>query len=227
MPGVVKMEVSGSVALLMLGVPPINALDEGALHDLQEAVDGAERDEDVRAVVISSGIDGFFCAGGDLKYWPCTYPGDARTVGAAGRKVFSRIEELGKPTVAAIQGRVIGDGLSLALACDIRLASPDSTFRLPELDYGFIPGWGTVGRLIETVGKSATAELLLLGDEMGASDAQALGLIHRVVSSEDLLCSARSRRNGSRPSHPWLCAMPRQCFGVIPRIALGFQETGS
>jgi len=189
---VVEMEINGSVALLMLRVPPINALDENALQELLEAVDKTERDDNVRVVIFASGINGIFCAGGDLKYWPRSYPSDARAVSTAGRKVFSRIEELTKPTVAAIQGRVIGDGLSLALACDIRLASPDSTFRLPELDYGFIPGWGAIGRLVEVVGRPATTELLLVGEEIDAARAQAIGLVNQVVASDDFSSFAGS-----------------------------------
>ena len=74
---------------------------------------------------------------------------------------------------------MIGDGLSLALACDIRIASPASTFRLPELDYGFIPGWGTIGRVVEVIGRPLTAELLLFGQEITAERALSIGLINR------------------------------------------------
>jgi enoyl-CoA hydratase/carnithine racemase len=201
MSAVVELRVNGPVALLTLRVPPINALDESALQALTAAVNRAEEDEVVRAIVIASGIRGIFCAGGDLKYWPRVYPGDAGTVGEAGRKVFGGIEQVTKPTIAAIQGKVIGDGLSLALACDIRLASPESTFRLPELEYGFIPGWGTIGRLVDAAGKAFASELLLLGEEASAARAHAVGLVTRVVEGEDLLpyAEALAERIAAKP----------------------------
>ena len=187
-----RLEVDGSVALLTLRVPPVNALDENALGELAAAVIEVEENDDIRSLIIASGIDGIFCAGGDLKYWPRAYPGEASVVSEAGRNVFARVEQLTKPSLAAIRGRVIGDGLSLALACDIRFASPDATFRLPELDYGFIPGWGTIGRLVDVIGKASATELLLLGEETGAIRAQAFGLVNRVLSPEELMPAARA-----------------------------------
>ncbi len=183
----VELEVERSVALLTLRVPPVNALDERSLHDLKEAIDEVQNDAAIRVVIIASGINGIFCSGGDLKYWPRTYPKQAHVVSEAGRVVFERIEQLTKPSIAAIEGRVIGDGLSLALASDFRLASPESTFRLPEIDYGFIPGWGTIGRLLDQVGKPSTTELLFLGEEINATRAQAMGLVSHIRQSGDLM----------------------------------------
>lgn len=187
MSSVPQLDVKESVAVLSLKVPPINALDEDALQNLTAALDEVENDESIKALVIASAIKGIFCTGGNLKYWPRVYPGDPEIVSKAGRVVFDRIEHFEKPSIAAINGHVIGDGLSLALACDIRIASPDSTFRLPELDYGFIPGWGTIGRLVELIGKPLTAELLLFGQEIAAERAQSIGLINRMVPADDLM----------------------------------------
>jgi enoyl-CoA hydratase len=152
-----------------------------------KALDEVENDDTIRALVITGGIEGIFCSGGNLKYWPRVYPNAADTVSDAGRRVFTRIEQLIKPSIAAIDGRVIGDGLSLALACDIRIASQASTFRLPELDYGFIPGWGTIGCLVEVIGKPLTAEMLLFGQEIAAERAQSIGLINRMICVDELI----------------------------------------
>jgi enoyl-CoA hydratase len=190
MPASLELEVRERVAFLAMAFPPINALDENALQDLMKALDEVENDETIRALVIASGIKGIFCSGGNLKYWPRVFPSAPDTVSSSGRKVFARIEHLTKPSIAAIDGHVIGDGLSLALACDIRIASPDSTFRLPELDYGFIPGWGTIGRLMEVIGKPLTAELLLFGQEIASVRAQSIGLINRIISADELIAKA-------------------------------------
>ncbi len=188
----VELKINGPVAFLMFKRPPINALDETALRDLMKTIGKVENDETIRVVIIASGIQGIFCAGGDLKYWPRIYPNQADVVSEAGRNVFTRIEQLTKPSIAVIQGRVIGDGLSLALACDIRLASEDSIFHLPEVGYGFIPGWGTIGRLVEVIGKALTAELLLLGEEISATRAQVMGLVNQIKDPDDLMPFAQA-----------------------------------
>ncbi len=191
----------GTIGFLTLAVPPINALDENALENLMKALDEVENDETIRALVIASNIKGIFCSGGNLKYWPRAYPDAADAVTEAGRKVFTRIEHLPKPSIAAIDGRVIGDGLSLALACDIRIASTASTFRLPELDYGFIPGWGAIGRVMELIGRPLTAEMLLFGHEIAADRALSAGLINLAVPADELipLAETLAKEASSKP----------------------------
>jgi enoyl-CoA hydratase/carnithine racemase len=180
------------VAVLTLNRPPINALDEATLQQMMQAINKVDAHEATSVIIIASAIKGIFCSGGDLKYWPRTYPRQADVVSMAGRALFTRIQQLTKLTIAAIDGRVIGDGLSLALACDIRLATRTSAFHLPEVAYGFIPGWGTIGRLICTVGRSRTAELLLMGESIDAGQAESIGLINRVSDSADVMDTARS-----------------------------------
>lgn len=181
----------GAVALLTLTRPPINALDREALDELAEAVREVGADQETRALVISGGVGGIFCSGGDLKYWGQVR--DGKEVGQAGREAFARIERLSKPTVAAINGRVIGDGLALALASDLRIAAETATFRLPEVAYGFIPGWGLIHRLVARVGQANASELLLTGRPVDAARARAIGLVHDVVPSDRLLEEALGR----------------------------------
>ena len=182
----VELLINGPVAELRLQRQPVNALDEAALRDITEAAKQAEDDPAVRVVIITSALKGVFCVGGDLKFWPRAYGSQPKLVSEAGRTTFTQIEQLTKPSIAAIQGHVIGDGLSLALACDVRLASQDSEFHLPEVGYGFIPGWGTIGRLVRAVGSGPAAELLLVGDAITAVRAENIGLVNRVVGPDEL-----------------------------------------
>ncbi len=175
----------GPVTLLVLRRPPINVLDREALDELGQAVGEIRGDREIRVLVITGGIDGVFCSGGDLKYWRQVRNGNE--VSKIGRRVFVQIERLPKPTIAAINGHVIGDGLALALACDLRIASLAATFRLPEVAYGFIPGWGLIRRLIASVGKTNASEFLLTGQPVDASRAHAMGLLNEVVTSEKLM----------------------------------------
>ena len=147
----VEVTVNGPVAVLRLYKPPVNALDEPSLCELAKAVKRVEEDPAVRAIIVASALEGIFCAGGDLKYRPRVYRNRADLITGAARCAFEPIEQMTKPSIAAIQGHVIGDGLSLALACDIRLAAREVTFQLPEVGYGFIPGWGTIGRLVRVI----------------------------------------------------------------------------
>ncbi len=188
----VELEADGPIAILRLNKPPVNALDEPALHELIKAMDQVEDDPAIRVVIIASALKGIFCAGGDLKYWPRLYADQAKLISEAGQRAFGRIQSLKKPAIAAIQGQVIGDALSLALTCDIRLASPAATFHLPEVGYGFIPGWGTIGRLVQAVGTAPAAELLLLGEPISATQALAIGLVNRIIAGDDLMLAAET-----------------------------------
>jgi enoyl-CoA hydratase/carnithine racemase len=189
--GVWVLGREGEVALLTLSRPPVNALDQENLDELGWIASRLEADQEVRVVVIIGGIEGIFCSGGDLKYWGKIR--DGREVSRAGRQVFSRIERLPQPTIAAINGQVIGDGLTLALACDFRIASEAATFRLPEVAYGFIPGWGLIHRLVALVGRARAAELLLTGQRLEALLAQEIGLINEAVPPDQLKARALKR----------------------------------
>lgn len=176
----VNVEASGPVRTIRLRRPPINALDAWALEELGAAADAVAADAEGRVVVLASAIDGVFCSGGDLRFWR-TFPKErAREVSMAGQAAFTRIARMGKATIAAIDGHVIGDGIGLALSCDLRLASPRTSFRLPEACYGFIPGWGTLHHLVRTVGHPRTLEMILTGRSVDANVALKWGLINRV-----------------------------------------------
>lgn len=110
-----------------------------------------------------------------------------------GREVFAQVERLPKLTIAAVNGHVIGDGLALALACDLRIASVAATFRLPEVACGFIPGWGLIHRLVASAGRTNAAELLLTGQPVEAARARAMGFVNEVVSSETLIDEVMKR----------------------------------
>lgn len=182
---------AGPVALLTLRRPPVNALDQEALGELARTITAVRQGASDRALVITGGRGKVFCSGGDLKYWRSVR--DGRRVSESGRSVFASIEELDIPTLAAINGAVVGDGLALALACDIRLASEAASFRLPELGYGFIPGWGPIRPLVSLVGRARATEMLLTGRSYGSAEAHGIGLVHEVVRPDALAEAALDR----------------------------------
>lgn len=177
----VHRTVEAGVATLTIVRPPINALDRDSLDELDEAIGEVEEDTKTRAVIVASGLEGVFCAGGDLRYWRQFPRQRAREVSRTGRQVFARLRRLPVPTIAAIEGHVIGDGLALALSADLRVVADAATFRLPEVDYGFIPGWGVPHLLEQAVGRLRALELLLTGLAVGAERAYLLGLATQIV----------------------------------------------
>ena len=170
---------AGPVAVLTLCRAPVNSLDQEALDELARLIGAVCESATDRALVITGGEGKVFCSGGDLKYWRSVR--DGRRVSESGRSAFALIEGLEIPTLAAINGAVVGDGLALALACDIRLASETASFRLPELGYGFIPGWGPIRPLVSLVGRAHATAMLLTGRSYGSAEAHAIGLVHEVV----------------------------------------------
>lgn len=187
------MDTQEGVRTLTLDRPEHrNALDRDLRDALCDALDDAARDASVRAVVITGAV-GSFCAGGDLGSFEELH--DARVyrhVSHGLTSLMDLVERLEKPTVAAIDGVATGAGLTLALCCDWRIASPEARLLFREGRLGLVPTHGGVGRLVKLVGLARAKEALLGGDDLDAESALRLGLVHAVVSSE-LLAAARDR----------------------------------
>jgi enoyl-CoA hydratase/carnithine racemase len=169
-----------------------NALDAGLRDALIEALDEAARDASVTALVIA-GASGAFCAGGDLGSFEDVHDGRLyRHVSHALTELMDGLERLEKPTVAAIDGVATGAGLTLALCCDWRIASPGARLLFREGRLGLVPTHGGVGRLVRLVGLARATEALLGGDDLDAAGAVRLGLVNELASG-DLLEAAFDR----------------------------------
>ena len=109
----------------------------------------------------------------------------------AGQSVFERLETLGKPTIAAVNGFALGGGCELAMACTLRVAADSAQFGQPEIDLGLLPGFGGTQRLTRLVGRGRALDLLLRGHRIGAVEAERIGLVNLVVPAASLLERAR------------------------------------
>jgi len=118
-------------------------------------------------------------------------PTAGREHARAGQAVFDLIEQLGKPVIAAINGYALGGGCELAMACTLRIAADTARLGQPEINLGIIPGYGGTQRLSRLIGAGRALELLLTGEQIGASEAHRLGLVNRVVPAADLMPEAR------------------------------------
>jgi enoyl-CoA hydratase/carnithine racemase len=174
----------GGILVLALTRPPGNTLDAETWRGLDRLLQALVPGAAPQGIVITIGLDGVACASGDLD------PSEGHVVTQSGREVLQRLEAAPVPTIGAISGQVGGDGLVLALACDLRIASADATFRLPDITHGFVGRWGMIGRLILAAGRSHGAGTLRSSPGLSAERARALGLVHGVVRAPRVLGEA-------------------------------------
>jgi len=160
-----------------------NRLDLAIAYQIESACQAVIDDESIQAVVLNATGEAF-CIGEELEDLQLEGPGSV--LQSPGQIAVSAISRLAVPVVAAINGPCHGAGLELALACDIRLASETATFQAPELSYGYIPHSGGTQRLPRIVGKAAALEMVLIGDILSARDAFRIGLVSKVLPSDQL-----------------------------------------
>jgi len=173
----------------------LNAINATMLQELSEALDTTEKDTNVRCVIITGKGEKAFSAGADITELQKLTQETAAEFSRKGQQVFSKIEALSKPVVAAINGYALGGGLELALACDFRLASIDAELGFPEMKLGIIPGWGGTQRLAWTVGVAEAKRLIMLGDRVKAEEALNMGLVDKVVPPNKLKAEAEALAN--------------------------------
>lgn len=171
----------------------MNSLDIEANRELDETWDRLERDPDLRVAVITGAGAKSFCAGADLK---TLIPAQREAVRSGVPTVWAfggglaRGRQMTKPIIAAVNGHCLAGGLEIALACDIRIASPEATFGLAEVKWAIIPGAGGTQRLPRAVPLGYAMEMILTGDPIDAQEALRIGLVNRIVPQAGLLDSA-------------------------------------
>jgi enoyl-CoA hydratase len=177
------------VLLLSLDRPPVNAIDGTMVDALTALAATVSADQGIGAVVFSS-AGRLFSAGADLKAIRALIDEDGPA--AAGdlvermQSAFSAIAALPVPTVAAIRGAALGGGLELALACDLRVAAADAKIGLPEVGHGLLPGAGGTQRLTAVAGPAVAARMIMTGEVVDGSAAQALGIVQWAAPAEEV-----------------------------------------
>jgi len=186
----ITLTTSEAVATITLSRPEkLNAFTGTMREDLLEALRTAERDEAVRAVVIT-GAGRAFCAGGDVEYMATLQQTDDvtsfRKLLDAGRDIVLQIASMPKPVIASINGVAAGAGCNLALACDYRIASDAARLSESFVKIGLNPDWGGSWFLPRLIGRSRALDLLLTGRMVEAHEALSLGLVDRLAAAADL-----------------------------------------
>jgi enoyl-CoA hydratase len=180
------------VAIVTLNRPQVlNALNRTMLDELDRVMRELASDEAVRVVILTGAGEKAFVAGADIRELTSA-AGRGREFALAGQRVFDRIETLGKPVIAAVNGFALGGGCELAMACTLRIASETARFGQPEINLGVIPGYAGTQRLSRLVGKGKALELMLTGVPVTAAEAERIGLVNRVVPAASLMSEARA-----------------------------------
>jgi enoyl-CoA hydratase/carnithine racemase len=184
----IKTERSGQILIVTLNRPErMNALDRSTLATGSKLIKNLHYDSDIRVVILTGAGNKAFCAGADLKEREGMSMSDVRQYIRTIRDTFTDIENLPIPVICAINGIALGGGLELALACDIRIASPNARMGLTECTLGIIPGGGGTQRLPRLVGRGKAKEMLFLGLQLTATEALDVGLINRLAPEGKLM----------------------------------------
>jgi enoyl-CoA hydratase/carnithine racemase len=181
-----------SLAIIRLNRPEkLNALSREMIVTLNDIFSNLERQSDVRAIVLTGAGDNAFCAGADIGELTGLDKDQARDVSERGQALFNQIEGYSVPVIAAINGIAVGAGCELALACHIRIASPNASFSLPETKLGIIPGSGVTERLAREIRWGRALEIVLTRRTVDAEEALRIGLINR-IADDSVLTEAES-----------------------------------
>jgi enoyl-CoA hydratase len=187
------LERDGAIAVVTINRPKVlNALNSQTLDELRRVVLDLEHDAGLRAVIVTGAGDKAFVAGADISELAVQTPISGREHARTGQHVFDLIENMGKPVIAAINGYALGGGCELAMACTIRLAADTARLGQPEINLGLIPGYGGTQRLARLIGAGRALEMMLTGAPIGATEAERIGLVNRVVPAASLLAEARA-----------------------------------
>src|SRR5690625_1575408 len=181
----IKAELDHGIFWLTLNRPDArNALDANMLNEIERAILEAEENDKVKVIVIQGAGEKSFAAGADIRQLNERKPLEALVPGMQG--IYNKIENGTKVTIAAVRGFALGGGCELAMSCDIRLATKNAKFGLPELNLGIVPAAGGTQRLSRMVGKGRALDMILTGKIIDGQEAERIGLVSYFVEEEEL-----------------------------------------
>jgi len=217
------VEVKDGIAILTINRPEVrNALNAQCWDDINLFVDYISENEDVKIAIITGSGDKAFAAGADLKALR------SRTMkeiinNASGQAVLRKLENCSKPSIAAVNGFAFGGGCELALACDIRIASENAVFGLPEVSVGVLPGAGGTQRLTRLIGLGRAKEIILTGRTVSGIDAVQIGLACKVVPLVKLMEEAKSLATTMMGKSPFCLGLAKKA--IVASLSTD-QDTG-
>lgn len=185
---ILSQHSSGITTITINRPNKLNALNKATIQELHEALDVANKDKNVKVILLTGSGEKAFVAGADISEFAHFDVENGGKLAAKGQDLlFSFIEQLSTPVIAAVNGFALGGGLELAMSCHIRVASNNAKMGLPETSLGVIPGYGGTQRLPQLIGKGRAMELIMTAGMIDAATALNYGLVNHVVPQEELL----------------------------------------
>ncbi|MBC8239683.1 MAG: enoyl-CoA hydratase/isomerase family protein [Alphaproteobacteria bacterium] len=207
-----EYRVVDRVAEISLNRPPVNALNLDLVNQIIAALGQARDDDEVRAVIIASALDGVFCAGLDLAVVKGV---DGEGMRGFLERLYFELNDvqyrLGKPSIAAVQGAARAGGMTVAVSCNMIIAGQGATFGYPEINVGLIPALHYV-HLPRIAGRHRAFEYLFTGDDFGADEAQDLGLINHLVPDGEVMDKAREIARKLAAKSPTVMKLGRDAY---------------
>jgi enoyl-CoA hydratase len=186
-------EKSEGIATVIFNRPTkLNVLNRKVMDELADCIEQIRKDDEVKAVILTGAGEKAFVAGADVNELAVHTPVQGKEASVAGQRVLDALENLGKPSIAAVNGYALGGGCELAMAATLRIASDAARFGQPEVKLGIIPGYGGTQRLPRLVGKGRALELILGGEPITAQEAYRIGLVNQVAPAAELIPAARA-----------------------------------
>jgi len=181
----------GRICIVKINRPSkLNAMNIDVAKEIISTFKELDKDDSVRVIILTGEGDKAFSAGADIEYMSKITPDESEVYAKLGQEVTATIENVTKPTIAAVNGFALGGGCEVAMSCDIRIASENAKLGQPEVTIGIPPGWGGTQRLMRIVGIAKAKELVYTGKMIKATEAKEIGLVNNVVSQESLMDEA-------------------------------------
>jgi enoyl-CoA hydratase len=184
----ISVEKHAVLACLTVNRPKaLNALNQATLAEIGAALEDIRDDAGISGLIVTGAGDKAFVAGADITEIASISAVEASAFTRRGQAVFDLLENLGKPSIAAVNGFALGGGCELAMACTLRIATESARFGQPEVKLGVTPGFGGTQRLPRLVGKGRALQMILTGEPIDAQEAYRIGLVNEIVAAEKLL----------------------------------------
>ena len=177
----------GGVCIVKINRPEkLNAMNTDVAKEIITTFKQLDKDDKVKVIILTGEGDKAFSAGADIEYMSQISADESEVYAKLGQELTATVENVSKPTIAAVNGFALGGGCELAMSCDIRIASDNAKFGQPEVTIGIPPGWGGTQRLMRIVGIAKAKEMVFTGKMVSDEEAKEIGLVNNVVSNAAL-----------------------------------------
>lgn len=212
----ILVEKENSIQIIKINRPSkLNALNKATIEELSGAIRIAEAEQSIRVIILSASGEKAFVAGADISEFANFSIEEGKTLSQKGHdELFTYIDQMKTPVIAAVNGFALGGGLELAMSAHVRIFSENARVGLPETSLGVIPGYGGTQRLAQIAGKGRAMEMILSAEMIDAATALKYGITNKVVPLEELIETAKKMAKKIIKNSPMAIAKAIQCINA-------------